>query len=173
MLKVSIGKTGHVIEVDFDALPEASKSYIIMYGLKQTLNDAGAAETDPDKKIEAAKDRLAAIKSGTVGIRTVLSDIERATREIVGTFLVQTKRFKPAEARKMVVDNAESAMLEIARAMLATKSNVPMNAVSESAVEELAAKQRLLIDSKIEELAAKYEAERTAKASILDELPTA
>lgn len=172
MLKISIGKTGHVIEVDFDALPEASKTYIIMYGLKQTLNDAGAAETESAKKIEAANERLASIKAGTVGIRTVLSDLERATREIVGTFLVQTKRFKPTEARKMVVDDAEKAMLEIARAMLATKSNVPMNAVAESAVEELAAKQRPVIDSKIADLAAKYESERAEKSAMSAELPT-
>lgn len=173
MLKVSIGKTGHVIEVDFDALPEASKTYIIMYGLKQTLNDAGAAETESAKKIEAANERLASIKAGTVGIRTVLSDHERAVREVISTLLVQTKRFKPAEARKMVTDNADAASFEIARAMLATKQNVPMNAVSQSAVEELAAKQYDYIHEKIEELAAKYEAERAAKASILDELPTA
>lgn len=170
-MRISIGKTGHVIEAVFNELPIESQAYIVQYGLKQTLNDAGAAETDPAKKIKAAEERWASIKAGTVGIRTVLSDIERATREIVTEFLVQTKRFKAVDARKMVVADVDAACNEIARAMLATKQNVPMTAVSESAVEELAARQRPVIDTKIEELAAKYESERAAKASMVTELP--
>lgn len=78
MIKVSIGKTGKVIDVDFDAMPENAKAFIIAYGLKQKLNDAGASITEdvePDEgkradlKLGAAENVLEALMAGDITTR--------------------------------------------------------------------------------------------------------
>jgi len=42
MYKINIPKANTEIEIDFDALPDNSKEYVIDYGLGQNLNDAVA-----------------------------------------------------------------------------------------------------------------------------------
>lgn len=58
-------RTGqHPVSIDFDALPEASQSFIVSYGLKQYLADGMAgAESEADAKagVEA---RVAKLQSG-------------------------------------------------------------------------------------------------------------
>lgn len=51
----------HPVEIDFDTLPDASKSFVIAYGLRQYLADAMAgAESaeDAKAKIESRRDKL-------------------------------------------------------------------------------------------------------------------
>lgn len=50
-------------KVDWEALPEAGKRYIILYGLKQSLADAGAGKDD---KADEARKRLARIQAGSI-----------------------------------------------------------------------------------------------------------
>lgn len=71
MTNYSIGinwKRGMVeqLEVDWDAMPDAAKTYIIQYGLKQTLNDAGASAETEEAKVTDAQKRLDSLMDGVV-----------------------------------------------------------------------------------------------------------
>ena len=76
--KIAIGKTGKIIEVNFDALPDNAKNFVIAYGLKQKLNDAGASITkdeEPDagkraeQKFSVAEIALQALLNGDISVR--------------------------------------------------------------------------------------------------------
>lgn len=69
-MKVFISKLGTEVEIDFDALPDASKSYVIAYGLRQSLNDCLAPKELTGEAAEARlADRIAALGDGTIGSR--------------------------------------------------------------------------------------------------------
>ncbi len=71
MFKVEIAK-GKVIEVNFDAMPQNAKDYIIAYGLKQKLNDAGASITKDE--VPEAEERLAQkVAVAEVALKALLS----------------------------------------------------------------------------------------------------
>lgn len=76
---IGIGKTGKSQEVDFGAMNEDVRDYVIAYGLKQILNDCHASvqRKDFDEQgefilavEEAVNDKLAALASGKISIRT-------------------------------------------------------------------------------------------------------
>lgn len=73
MHTITIAKAAKNVVVDFDALPDVSKAYIIEYGLRQSLNDATASlkrdeyKTDgefQDAALAVAEKKLAGILSG-------------------------------------------------------------------------------------------------------------
>lgn len=68
--KLSSADHTHVVEVNWEALPESTKEYIILYGLKQAYNDRLA---DPKYSGKAAMERVnwvhERILDGTIGIR--------------------------------------------------------------------------------------------------------
>lgn len=75
---VTIGKTGTVRQIDFDAFADNVKAYVINYGLTQILNDAHSsvtekAEPNAEKRaaqVEALVDKkLAALMAGDVRAR--------------------------------------------------------------------------------------------------------
>ena len=85
MLNIFIKKLDKTLEIDFDTLPEATKSYVINYGLKQTLNDsiAGATKAEAEGLLAA---RLDALLAGTCGQRAVgggIGELERIAKSIV------------------------------------------------------------------------------------------
>ena len=53
MNTITIAKAGKSVEVDFDALPEVSRTYIVEYGLRQSLNDATASLKRDEYKSDA------------------------------------------------------------------------------------------------------------------------
>lgn len=78
LFRVLIKKTGQIVDVDFNQLPEASQHYLIMYGLKQRLNDCHSDITEtayPDQKARfdlvtsAVEEVLGALKEGKVSMR--------------------------------------------------------------------------------------------------------
>lgn len=77
MKTIVIAKAGTEVQVDWDALPEASKAYVIQYGLTQCLNDAHASvkatEDGAQEKAKALMEvRLEALRAGnppSVGAR--------------------------------------------------------------------------------------------------------
>lgn len=75
---VTIGKTGSVRQLDFDAFAPTVQAYVIQYGLTQILNDAHSAVTEkaePDSAkrsaaVESMVDKkLAALMAGDVRSR--------------------------------------------------------------------------------------------------------
>lgn len=71
MINLTIGgntkrsRTGqHPVGIDWDALPEASKSFIVSYGLKQYLADGMAGAEDEAQAAEGVKARVAKLLSG-------------------------------------------------------------------------------------------------------------
>lgn len=62
-------ENSQTIEIDFDQLPEASKRYLVAYGLRQSLSDSFASAKDA-AEFEAMLDkRVTSLLEGTVGMR--------------------------------------------------------------------------------------------------------
>lgn len=58
-------RTGqHPVSIDFDALPEASKSFIVNYGLKQYLADGMAGADNYAEAAQGIEARVAKLQSG-------------------------------------------------------------------------------------------------------------
>lgn len=90
MFSIMHGATKTLLEVDFDALPEVSKQYIIAYGLKQKLNDCYAQHkadgADPETCLGISKNMLEALAQGDIGKRQSQSDpAEKELLEILKT----------------------------------------------------------------------------------------
>lgn len=75
---VYISKAGKSIEVNWDAMPEATQKHIIEYGLRQKLNDAGASATTKElgekeaglQAFAAAEVVVAALLEGKITVRS-------------------------------------------------------------------------------------------------------
>lgn len=63
---IGIGKADQTIDVDLSAMPIASLVYLVDYGLKQSLNDAAANETEPDLVMAKVNKRLDALRNGSI-----------------------------------------------------------------------------------------------------------
>lgn len=111
MLTITIAKANTQLEVDFEALPEASRAYIINYGLTQCLNDAAASIPKDDAKVgelTMAKvgKKMDALVSGTVrvaGVR-VGDPIKARAIELAIDWTVRDafkKARKPLDAKAM------------------------------------------------------------------------
>lgn len=134
-MQIRIAKMDKEVELDFEALPDAAKSYIIAYGLKQSLNDS-IASAKTKAEMEALLDkRILAIMGGTVGIRTIretISEMEKVSRELAKKHF-KSKGLK-GEKLNAAVDQlwnhpkiAEAAQAEIVRrnaAKLAEKAQI-------------------------------------------------
>lgn len=101
-MKIYISKADAFLEVDFDAMPENAKAFIIEYGLKQKLNDKGASATVKDLgPVEAGKQAFAmaetsleALMAGRISVRTAAQTISaedrislRVTRSLYKQFI--------------------------------------------------------------------------------------
>lgn len=78
MFKVEIAKSGKILEINWDEMPDNAKNYIIAYGLKQKLNDASASITKdevPDnderlaQKVAMAENVLESLMAGDITTR--------------------------------------------------------------------------------------------------------
>jgi len=114
--KIEIGKTGDVLDVDWDAIPAQSKRYVILYGLKQTLSDCitsvkradFAKDKDFLQEARAGVDaRLARIMDGNppaMGTRAT-DPIAKRMKLLATDFVArQMPGVKGAEKRKAVSD---------------------------------------------------------------------
>jgi len=137
------------VEVDFDALSADVQQYIVAYGLKQSIDDAGAS---PDKAAAGSRERLAALKAGQVpagrGGGKRLDDVEREVRSMVKDMLTQCG-MKAGEADKTARD-AEAGLAVVIRMQLAKARGVSMAAVADEDVD-------VLVDTNMEAIVAKAE----------------
>lgn len=104
MYIINIAKSGKSLSVDFNSLPEVSKQFIIEYGLRQKLNDAGSSATVKELgAIEAgnqafalAEASLAALIAGDVSRgagKAGMTLEERITQRVIrATFKAVCKR---------------------------------------------------------------------------------
>lgn len=70
---IAISKAKTNVEVDFNALPEVSKNYLIAYGLKQRLNDVhsqinAAEENAPALALALVEQAIKALQDGTTRV---------------------------------------------------------------------------------------------------------
>lgn len=123
---------GATVAVNGTVLKAPVVEYLLAYGLKQSVDDAGAS---PDKAKAGSEARLAALLAGEVpsGGGARLNPVEKELRDIIGTMLRQTG-VKAAEVAKMVREpkNAFAAVVrgQIARKMKVAESAVPAEKVT-------------------------------------------
>lgn len=105
--------------VDFDALPEASRAFVIRYGLKQFLADGMAGETEQANAESGVDARIAKLLSGDLSR-------SRGEREIVDT--VESRALKMARAAirdKLKAANVTAEKEKVAEAAKALVASQP------------------------------------------------
>lgn len=117
---------GDTVAVNGTVLSAPVVEYLLAYGLKQSVDDAGAA---PDKAKAGSEARLKALLSGEVpsGGGARLNPVERELRDIIGAMLRQAG-VKAGEVAKMVRD-PEAAFESVIRGQLARKLKIAESAV--------------------------------------------
>lgn len=140
---VHVAKAGADVTVNLDTLPEASRQYLLIYGIKQCLNDvhAGVKKDQADAGAQALaliNARIADLVSGnppSVGARgsrkdPVLEVMDSIARErIVAALKAAGKSWRSVakDKREAAVDayvaKNEASLRDEANARLATKAN--------------------------------------------------
>lgn len=131
------------VEVIFDDLSADVQEYVVKYGLKQTIDDAGA---DPKKAAKGSQERLDALLAGEVpsfGTRERLAPEVRILREVVEAVL-RKNGVKAAEAAKMAKE-PEAAILTLSKGDEA-KAARNMAKIQKKVEEELARQDNLSVD---------------------------
>jgi hypothetical protein len=129
---VYISKSDTNLNVDWDAMPDNAKAYIINYGLRQKLNDAGASATVKELGSDAGAQALAmaesvleALMRGDISVRQAAKSqtLEEKvfTRVLRTLFKSQTGRVVSKEA-----DTSNEALLGI----LAKTLGKPVDAIT-------------------------------------------
>ena len=118
---VQIRKINTQVEVDFDALPETSKCFVIDYGLKQLLNDAVASKDDKLEIADTVDRKLTALVDGSVRISSAgrasnplakaamdyAREVVRASIRASGKQIKEYTTGQITEAAAKIVDNAD------------------------------------------------------------------
>lgn len=79
---IRIAKTNQTLEIDFKTLPEATKQYVIQYGLKQCLNDAHSAFKDVAEAKGQVEAKLEALQNGSVTLRATAERVDPIVKEV-------------------------------------------------------------------------------------------
>lgn len=116
--RITIGKTGHFIDVKPSALSPEVLEYLFVYGMKQCLNDAAASGKSDDEKTGLANKRWESLLEGKLRQARESDPIAQEARKIA-TDLVKRKtkleagsdEFKAAVAKAM----ANPAILTLAQ----------------------------------------------------------
>jgi len=113
---IFIAKTGRTIEVDFDALPDVSKEYLIKYGLKQCFNDCHSSvkvggEDDWMDKANAFVDiKLEKLESGE--LRREANAFTPLERELEKLAYLHVKQANPKATKKALAKLFEKEGIE-------------------------------------------------------------
>lgn len=123
---VTLEIEGDTVAVNGTVLSAPVVEYLLAYGLKQSVDDAGAS---PDKAKAGSEARLAALLAGEVpsGGGARLSPVEKELRDIIGAMLRQTG-VKAGEVAKMVRE-PKDAFASVVRGQIAQKMKVAESAV--------------------------------------------
>lgn len=82
---------GRVVNIDYDALPQQSKDFVINYGLKQLLADSHVAGKTPDEKAGLLDKKLDKLLEGTLDIRTSTRGGDPVARELTKLATLRTE----------------------------------------------------------------------------------
>jgi len=69
MHTIRVAKIARDVQLDFDALPESSKLFVVNYGLKQLLNDAIVSGETDDERNGLLDKKLDKLREGTMSVR--------------------------------------------------------------------------------------------------------
>ncbi len=150
MINIYISKNDSNLQVDWDAMPENAKAYIIQYGLRQKLNDAGSSATVKElgekageQALAMAQASLAALMSGDILTRQAAKSQtleERIfTRVLRALFKSQVGRPVSKEA-----DQSDEALLAGIAKTLNKDVSIIQRAVQKRADAELAIEKQTL-----------------------------
>ena len=152
MYSIYISKADKVLSVDFDSLPEVSKRFIIEYGLKQKLNDAGSSATVKELgPNEAAKQAFAlaeaslqALASGQISVRIAKPQESLEEREYKKLLRSMLKKAFPQEQEALMESGGVEALaalhkVESPRMEAALRTKAKANAEIERKKRELSA----------------------------------
>lgn len=93
-INIHIAKAGKTLSIDWNAMPPVAQQFIIEYGLRQKLNDAGSSATIKELgEVEAANQAfalaeksLAALMEGDISVRVGAKSLtleERAEQNVI------------------------------------------------------------------------------------------
>lgn len=106
----------HKVEIDFDALPQASKSFVIAYGLKQYIADGMAGANDETDAASGVSERVRKLKEAdfarTRGESTNVDSVEQRAIKLAKAAIRTALKAKNAKADKEQIDTAAKAYVE-------------------------------------------------------------
>lgn len=182
---IYFAKADETITIDFAALPDNAKEYIIAYGLTQQADAASGVATTtgpvghkvPMEGKELAKaqaearkkihERLNALRDGNVpsggGGGAPLSSMTRAVRQVVKGLLV-ANGMKAGDADKAVTANPQVAFRDLCAAKWTAKNSMPCT--TEKANELFTVNWSKLVEAKARPIAAAMDAAKRATDEI-------
>lgn len=116
MTNILISKANQTLEVDWDAMPDNAKAFIIEYGLKQKLNDATSSIKKDEENaaalaLAASENVLEALMKGNITVRSGKSSMTLEERCLQKAIRTVFKKFV-GENLKQLEDDSNEALLE-------------------------------------------------------------
>ncbi len=147
IINVPVSKLGKSFEIDWDALPQVSKDFIIAYGLKQKLNDGHSQFTEKSGDKEYLAKSEAIVESTIEGLMSGNVRLNRAAgmtneEQLVVEFLVLKGKTKKVAVAKLEEFKAkyESAGADKMLAALGAKLGIDRAEITRLVNEERARK---------------------------------
>lgn len=125
---INLPHNAGIVELDFAELPEATRHWIIAYGMRQGIVDAasGAAKYAADAKVSLADavnalcgKRIEAMKKGEVGMRGQANPLRAELIRIIGAASPAFKKLDKADQIEKADAIINGAGSDAAKAMLA------------------------------------------------------
>jgi hypothetical protein len=108
MHTINVNKIARSVEIDFDALPEASKAFVVNYGLKQLLNDSIVSGEDDGERNGLLDKKLDKLREGTLDIRESNRETNPLAREVTRRAeLATVSHFAKKGLKKSKVESAD------------------------------------------------------------------
>jgi hypothetical protein len=132
-IEVKVNKTAQTFSTEWDKLPEATRTYLAEYGLRQVLNDCHSAEKDREEAAKLVSAKFADLEAGVIrkgGGGARLDPVEAEARAIVIAALVK-KGYSKTDATKAAPDTlakqsdeVRESIMEKARANVEARKGV-------------------------------------------------
>lgn len=105
---IKIAKINRSESIDFDALPQKSKDFVVNYGLKQLLNDSIVSGESDEERNGLLDKKLDKLLEGTLDIRESTRETDPLAKEITRLAEDQTaKHFAKQGVKKSKVASAD------------------------------------------------------------------
>lgn len=128
---IRIARLNRNESIDFDALPNASKDFVIVYGLKQLLNDSIVSGESDDERNGLLDKKLDKLLEGTLSIR------DGGTRE-TDPVAVELTKLATTKTRAEFKGTKKPDPAAWAASMVKWRANTKLQAMAKRNAEELA-----------------------------------